>query len=395
MRRLHSVIPRFAIGYFLLFVNFAVVTPYLQVFLNLQGYGTILIGLLLGIFQMAGVAGPLLIGHLADRRSWYRPLLALSLVLCFAALIPLKLIFNPWIAAVILAVFGLFFQSLVPLTDAIVTRNLADPATQYGRARVFGSIGFVAMSLFIQASGILSRPTTQTILVASLATGGAFLIGMPLYPSTRSERTAPRLFENRSVAGAIDPLFWVGIAAIFLGRFGITAHYSFFSLFLQQRLHIESISGLWAIGSIAEIPVILFGGTLLKRFRTEGLLALSLLAISIRIFGYSLLPSLPVLIALQFLHALTFGGLHMSAINLVNTYTSPSRRAMGMAIYAAVGNGIPAFIASALGGIVLQRWGFPTMFGLYSIFPLVGVALMPILHYRSTRRPAAGSQEKL
>ncbi len=377
---------RFAFGYFLLFSNLAIIGPYLQVFLSLQGYSKATIGVMLGTFEMAGVAGPLLIGHIADRNGRYRSLLAWSVGLALLVFVPLRIFVNPLVALITLVPFGMLYKSTIPLTDAIVTRTLSDPAVEYGRVRVFGSVGFVFMSVLIQLSGILAPATATVILLCNLLTGSAFLLSLFLFPSGRVENPTKPDETSTSKTGTIDPLFWVGIAAIFFARMGITAHYSFFSIFLEQKMGIQSISGIWAIGSIAEMPVILFGGVLLKKFRTEGLLALSFLAISLRIFGYSLLPPVPVLVALQLLHGLTFGGLHMASVNLVNTYTSRSRRALGMGLYVAVGTGLSAFIASAAGGIILEKWGFAAMFRLYSTFPLLGLVLLPVLRLGARRK---------
>jgi MFS family permease len=75
------MVARFALLYFLLFSNFAIISPYLQVFLHLQHLSAEFIGLLLGLFTLAGVAGSLILGNIADRRGLYRPLLAASVVL--------------------------------------------------------------------------------------------------------------------------------------------------------------------------------------------------------------------------------------------------------------------------------------------------------------------------
>lgn len=381
------MIARFALCYFLLFANFAIISPYLQVFLHLQRFSTEFIGLLLGLFELAGVAGPLILGNIADRRGWYRPLLAASVVLSLLLFVLLRITVVPAIVIILISLFGALYKPIVPLSDAITTRNLKDPAAEYGRVRVFGSLGFVLISLAIQVTGFLASPSANAIVIAHLVTGAAFLCSLILLPSRRTEsgRTTERV--RPAGEGSIDPRFWVGILVIFTARFAITAHYSFFSLFLSERMGLQGISGMWAIGSFAEIPVILFGGAIIRKIGMEGLFALALLAVSVRLFCYSLIPPLPVLMAVQLLHALTFGGLHMASVNLVNRFTSPSRRAMGMAIYVAVGMGVAAFLASALGGVILAHSGFAVLFRVYAIIPLAGLALLPVM--RRGGKPAA------
>ncbi len=181
----------------------------------------------------------------------------------------------PAFVIILISLFGALYKPIIQLSDAITTRNLADPASEYGRARVFGSVGFVVVSLAIQATGYLAKPSFNAIMIAHLVTGAAFLCPLILLPSRRVE--SRRTTEQLRPAGkdSIDPRFWVGILVIFAGRFAITAHYSFFSLFLSERMGLEAISGMWAIGPLAEIPVILFGGVIIRKIGMEGLFALS------------------------------------------------------------------------------------------------------------------------
>ncbi|HUX13771.1 MAG TPA: MFS transporter, partial [Spirochaetia bacterium] len=308
----------------------------------------------------------------------------------------LRLTVQPLAVILLMSLFGVFYKPIIPLADSITTRNLADPAIDYGRTRVFGSIGFVMVSLLIQIAGILTNPSATTIMIAHLVTGAAFLCSLILLPGRREEverhptHHSLRLQPAASDAGSIDPLFWVGILVIFTGRFAITAHYSFFSLFLRDQMGLKAISGIWAIGSLAEIPVILFGGFIIRKVGMEGLFAVSLLAISARLLCYSLSPPLSLLLVVQLLHAFTYGGFHMASVSLVNRFTTPSRRALGMALYVSLGVGASAFLASAIGGVILARTGFVVLFRIYAIIPVTGLLLLPTLRRRSRNPASAG-----
>jgi MFS family permease len=62
------------INYFFLFISWAILSPYLQLYLKDRGVSPSRIGLLLGCLELAGIAGPMLIGRLADRLTAYRGL---------------------------------------------------------------------------------------------------------------------------------------------------------------------------------------------------------------------------------------------------------------------------------------------------------------------------------
>jgi PPP family 3-phenylpropionic acid transporter len=77
-----------------------------------------------------------------------------------------------------------------------------------------------------------------------------------------------------------------------------------------------------------------------------------------------------------FLHAFTFGTFHTAAIAYVNGKVEHERRGMGMAIYSAVGLGLPSFLASVAGGYLLQCRGFNTLFLTYAAVPLLGIVVL-------------------
>ena len=75
-------------GYLLLFSSYAILTPYLPLYLKARGFSPSRIGLLLGSLELAGIAGPILVASLADRRTAYRAFLAAALLLPALLLVP-------------------------------------------------------------------------------------------------------------------------------------------------------------------------------------------------------------------------------------------------------------------------------------------------------------------
>ena len=166
------------------------------------------------------------------------------------------------------------------------------------------------------------------------------------------------------------------IGVVFLGRFGMGAYYSFFSLYLKQTFPRASVSLLWAIGPLAEAVTIWFSGPLIRRWGVRTLFTVSLAAISVRLGFFIIAPSIAVVALAQLLHALAFGTFHTTAIAYVNGKVAHERRGMGMAIYSAVGNGLPSFLASVAGGYLLQYRGFDTLFLMYAAVPLLGIVVL-------------------
>ena len=338
------------------------------------------------------MAGPLFLGALADRRTAYRALLAAGLLVPAAAMILLQMtsLFPVYVACVV--VMGFAYRSTIPLLDSIVSRSLTDPARQYGRLRVAGSFGFIGISLFLQLSGLVTGDSSLSILVAFGASSLCAAAAAAFLPS--NTRIAPSTeAPHRGRSGGFDLKFWAVIGVIFIGRFGIGAYYSFFSLYLKQVFPTSGISILWAIGPLAEIATIWFSGPLIRRFGVRTMLTVSLAAITLRLGLFIVAPSIVVVALAQLLHAFTFGTFHTSAVAYINSKVGHENRGMAMAIYNAVGVGLASFLASVVGGFILEAHGFTTLFVTYAAVPLVGIMILAVFGRRLISNPRELSPE--
>lgn len=368
-------------NYFFLFITYAILSPYLQLYLKDRGLSASRIGLLLGCLELAGIAGPMLLCRLADIRTAYRGLLAACLLVPIAVFIPLELttLFPVYLACIV--VMGFTYRASVPLLDSLVSRLLPDPARQYGPLRVAGSVGFILVSLFLQLTGIVSGDSSLAILLAFVVTaaGAALAVAaLPQVPRTPAHGVPRAEHRGAAAADGFDLKFWAIMTVVFLGRFGIAAYYSFFSLFLKQSFPWPGVSLMWAIGSTAEIATMWFSGPLMARWGIRAMLIVSLAAISVRLCLFVVAPSLLVVGIVQLLHAFTFGTFHTTTMAYVNAKIAPARRGTGMAIYNAVGIGLPTFLASIIGGYLLEARGFGTLFLSYATVPLLGILVLAL-----------------
>jgi len=367
----------FFTNYFLLFVSFGILTPYLQLYLKARGFSPSRIGVLLGIIELAGIVGPILVSRLADSRTAYRALLAVSLVVSVIAFVPLQLTSEFPVYVFCIAIMGFSYRSTAPLLDSAVSRILPDPGRQYGRFRVAGSIGFIVVSLVLQFGGIVSGDSSLSILVAFCATALLAAGAAALLPVVPKSAPLLRAVAQDRRGSAFDLRFWAVITVVFLGRFGMGAYYSFFSLYLRDTFGASSaVSLMWAVGALAEIAPIWFSGRLIGRWGLRSVLVVSLASVSIRLLLFVLAPSLAVISLAQLLHAFTFGTFHTAAVAYVNTKIPAERRGMGMAIYNAIGTGLASFLASVVAGYILEAHGYVALFLSFAAVPLGGILIL-------------------
>jgi MFS transporter, PPP family, 3-phenylpropionic acid transporter len=369
-------------NYFFLFVSYAILTPYLQLFLKARGLPPSQIGILLGILELAGVAGPLVLGRLADQKGIYRALLVACLCFSVAVFIPMQVVSAFPIYLVCIVALGVAYRATTPLLDGLVSRSVPDPVRQYGRLRMAGSLGFIAISLFLQFSRIVTGDASLPILVAFGVAAVCSALAVSAFPAVPRRAGAGTGAGGSWKSNGLDSRFWAIILAIFLGRFAMGAYYSFFSLYLRQYFPQSGVSLFWAIGPLAEMFTIWFSGSLIQRWGLRTMFIVSLTAISVRLGLFVIAPSIVVVGLAQLLHAFTFGTFHTAAVGFVNRVVVAERRATGMAIYNAIGAGLPSFLASIIGGYVLQAHGFATLFVGYAIVPLVGILVLVIFGKR-------------
>jgi PPP family 3-phenylpropionic acid transporter len=365
---------RFSIHYFLLFAMIAAAGPYFQLLLRARGFDKAQIGLLLGLAAGAGLLGPLLAGHLADRLGKRRTVLTICLVAYAGLFVPIAMTSSFAVAVVLVLGIGLVARTSVPLTDAMAASELANPAEQYGPTRVWGSIGYVAALVVIAAFSLVDEDSSASIMRAVLATVGLAIISSQLLPDRHRPDHVSAI--PKGTPAGFDAVFWLFVAAAACHRFAMTSHYSFFVLFLRESMGMEKAAWTWAIGATVEIPLMFFSGVLIKRFGIVRILMLAMLLVSVRLLVYSAAGTVGPVLAVQLVHGLTFATYHAATIEFVRRKIAAPRRAWAMALYMSLGGALPGLVASSLGGYISDRFGYATMYLSYAFVPLIGVGLL-------------------
>jgi MFS transporter, PPP family, 3-phenylpropionic acid transporter len=379
------------VSFFFLFVWFGVVIPHLQLLFAALGFSPGGIGLILGAFQLAGVAGPVVLGHAADRWGRYKPVLV-SVVLVSSSALCFASRFESVVSVMVLAaVAGFFFRGAIPLTDALANATLPDPQADYGLSRVYGSISFIITNLILQATGIIDGGSATRILVTILGAGALYVLSIPLLPAAHGTPGKPRTSdlgrssdapETGSVPetssapetgdgplGLSRPVV-LFLLTIFLGRVGMSGYNSFFSIFLNQEVGVSVVGGYWALGAIAEIPVMFLSGRLISRFGSLRLVRFALFVMALRLGLWSFLRNPVALAGTQILHSITFGVFHVASIAFVTRHTRRERLGIALAAYSSIALGLPQVLGSVIGGFLIEGLGFSGLYAVFAALPL-------------------------
>ena len=380
---------RFIPAFFFSSVSYAAITPFLSLMVRDLGYSTVLLGILLGIYEGAGIAGPLVFGYWADRSGKYRLLLIASCVIPFLAAYPLVLLIHPLASALLIAFLAFGFKANTSLLDAATTIQIGT-AGNYGKIRVWGSISFVLTTLWLQWTPFFKPVSAVNIafwitLVSALSIIPVFIL--PLAAREPSEKKNPVKDDKTGAAdkGKIITVYFIaGFILIFFSRFSMTAFYTYFPLYLTEEVQWNAVGLMFALATSTEIPCIFFSAKIIRRFGPLPLLALAATGVCVRLMLWAVFPYKAVMVAAQLLHSLCFGIYHPAAINFFTRVFPPEKRGLGMSIFLALGSGLPALIGNMAGGTIVHTVGFRYLFGIYSA--VSGMAVLVYLALKNYNR---------
>jgi PPP family 3-phenylpropionic acid transporter len=385
---------------FLIFAVYGVVNTYLPILLFRLGYSATMIGILQGVFEAAGLIFPILFTSKVDRKGTYGSVMLFLGFLMLVVLPPLVLIHNFWVTALVLAIFAIGFKGSVPVADALVSRMLGSNNTNYGKVRVLGSIGFVCMALLLQFTPLINPDEPVSIAVWTGIPIALFMLSIIAIPDLRkkyppvirndendrndgnSHATSPGLTILRDFPFS----FWLGVSLIFFGFLGLTPSQRFFSLYVQEYLHLNSYAGLWALSAAAEVPFMFLSGRFIRKFGTEKILLFSFIAIVLRNSVYAVFPTFGGAVAGQLFHSVCFGLFHPAAVVFITERVPKNRVAMGLTLYSSVAVGIASVIGNVTGGIIIDSLGYRMLFVLFSVFPLISITLFYVFRDRLYNR---------
>lgn len=370
-----------------IFLVLGLFLPFWPVLLEARGLDAGEIGVLLAATTWVKIVAVPLWGRLADRRGDARSVLLLLGLLSLLAYLWLG--FNAAFLLLLLGhlLLGIAFNPLIPLTDSAILQAAPRQGIDYARIRLWGSVTFILGNL---VGGELVGIAQGVWFIAAIAASLLLVIGaafsLPKVPRRARPSTAGtwRLLLS-------DRRFLVLVLVAGCFQSSHAAYYAVSSLAWLAEGHSEStIAWLWAEGVLVEILLFLVGSRLLLRVGPYRLLLIAGLAGVLRWSGTALSAELPVLVAMQSLHALTFAAAHLGAVTLIARIVPSEAAASGQALYAALQGGIMMGLGLLLAGFLFEispASSFLAMAGLSA----VGFLLALVWHDRLALPPQSES----
>jgi PPP family 3-phenylpropionic acid transporter len=346
--------------YFLYYGNVGTHLPFFAVYLQGLGFTGQQIGLvqMLPSFPLAPLVAVAWATY-ADHRS--TPQRALRLATGWVALAVLLLPFarTPAQVAAVVVLMALGDRAVVPLADSVTIEWCRkSPGVSYARIRLFGSLGFIALTVLVgrllTARG--GRPADLLVPGAVVLCVVGYALVARRVPATprHAERPAPR----EMLAVLRDRRLWILLGPAALHWAACAPYHVFFGVLVRDLgLPDDVTSAGMAIGVLAEIGALLVFPRLERRVPLRILLGAAFAGSALR---WALLSraSDPLAVAgLQALHGLTFGVFWGSAMRALADLVPPQLRATGQAVFTGVVFGGANALGYALSGAGYDRLG--------------------------------------
>ena len=346
---------RFSNFYFWYFAFIGAFAPYFSLYLKSLGFSAAQIGVLLAVNPVARIFGPNIWGWLSDHYGARGKLIRLTAAGTAVAFVPV--FFNRGIGWMFTALLllNIFWCAVLPLAESATLNLLGPRVGDYGRIRVWGSVGFVVV---VVAGGYLLdnfgigalAPLVLTLLL--LMATSTFPLPRDREPSHHSEH-APIL---RVVAQpAVIALF----AGFFLMQVANGPYNAFYSIHLVEAGYSKKAVGwLWALGVMAEIGLFMWLPRLMRAYSLNQILLFSFGCAFLRFLLIAWgVGSIAVMMVAQLMHAITFGAYHAAGVAAMHQIFRGRNQARGQALYTSLGYGLGGTLGTLGAGYAWEGWG--------------------------------------
>jgi MFS family permease len=353
-------------------------------------------GWIFATMAMASFAMPLGAGQLVDRLMPTQKLLGFS----FGAGTVLLGLMAWGVTAHIGWLFGLFliyWLIMAPnysLSSSLAFRNLARPDRDFGKVRLWGTVGWMAVGWIV--SGVMAwsgsktgRGASEAFWVAAGLSAGTALYCRTL-PNTPPMAGASR--RNSSVRDVTDLLRAPSMPAYLVVAFGVSLTTPFVYQVMPNYLRSIGMDRAWvstsmSLGQWPEIVVLFALPWLLRRVGYRATLGLGIGAYVLRYGMLAMNPPLWLATAGIPLHGIGVACFTIGGQVFVDGRASTDRRASAQSINTVVTGGLGSLLGSLLAGEVVGL--FPGRFDLVFLVPcLINLGLLVYLLRRFRPLPA-------
>ena len=253
-------------------------------------------------------------------------------------------IHNFYIYLLLNLLYGGAMGVALPFVEVIAIEQIGKK--NYGKVRLWGSIGFILIALIL--GKILNNPTLALIFL-SLTAFFTMLIGFIL---VKYDKKSEQKDENIDYSSFSLKKYWAFWASIFLFQFSFGGFYNFFTIYeTQNHIPLDIVSYLWTFGVICEIFMLIFQTSIIQKYSLFNLILITSISAIFRWLILAYYPNnLPLVLLSQATHALNFALYYTATIAYV--YQLYSQKRLAQQFYLGIGFGLGGAFGAIVSGVV-------------------------------------------
>ena len=276
-----------------------------------------------------------------------------------------------WLAIITLTV-NFLTAPMMPLGDIIGARLVKQINLDYGRARLWGSLSFIAGSTCV--GWLIVAYGNQAILWGIVCAAVIMWLLSLLQLSPRLDDEVSRHEEPGQSLYALfkrpDVMLFLIITGAVQGSHG--AYYAFSAIYWSREGISEvSIAWLWGIAVFAEVLLMRFNSKLFSRWSIKQMLLLGLVAGIFRWLVLALTTDVYLLAAVQTFHAFTFAVTHLAAIRYIGLQKNVEM-VRYQSLYSGIALGLIMALFTGISGVLFELLQA-------NIFSMMSLLLIPVL----------------
>src|SRR5262245_30797231 len=315
------------------------------------------IGWVFATQAIACLAGLFFGGQVADRLFSSEKLLAVLHLIGGVAMFTLAYQTTFWSFFVVMLVYQLAYMPTLSLTNAVCFHHISDPQRNFGKLRLWGTIGWIAASwpfVFILAGKTgpdLHAALSSIFTIAGLSsiTLAAFSLTLPATPPAAS--TGGASAPMQAIRLLRDPVMLVLFIATSMDSLVHQCYFQCTSPFLQQAGLAENwIMPAMSVGQIAEIASMAALGWALARLGWRWTMTLGILAHAARFFVFAIGDPLWLMVAINVVHGMCYAFFFAAVYIFVDERCPRDARASAQGLFNLVILGVGPFVGSLLWG---------------------------------------------
>ncbi len=364
--------------YFLNFASRGWAMPFISLYMVAVGFSATEIGFVVSARALVNMIGSPVVNSIADATGQHRRLFYALVVLMALAIIGLAApVHTLWVAAMVI-VWNMAGKSLVALQAQLTISWLRLREREiYGRVRAWGSLGWSATTF--AAGTLLAIGGYPLMFVLS---GLLNLLILPL-AWVLPERTN-NIKKETGPGAPRQTGFYIYLAAKLVYYIGGTSYGAFAFIYMEQVLGADPgmIGMLVGVVALAEIGPMILMDRLLRRIDVRLTMVVGMVGLAVTLIALAMLEGAALLLPLMLLRGVMQTFTIISTPLLVAQISHPANLARNQSLAGATAQGLAAFIAGPMMGIIYDTVGGSELFLIAGTICLAsGVGLLILRRY--------------